>query len=146
MIKCDMRYLLFFILISSIQITWGQDSLSLKSQLLDEVSVSALGSKEPIIKTIGSVSYIQIDDQASTSLFSPMNTIPGVQFEERSPGSYRLNIRGSSLRAPFDVRNVKIYWNGIPITEPGGNTPLNIFNIADLRQSTIIRGPASSKY
>jgi iron complex outermembrane receptor protein len=45
--------------------------------------------------------------------------------EERSPGSYRLNIRGSSLRSPFGVRNVKIYYNNIPFTDPGGNTYLN---------------------
>ena len=50
---------------------------------------------------------------------------PGVRMEERSPGSYRLNIRGSSIRSPFGVRDVKIYYNEIPLTDPGGNTYLN---------------------
>ncbi|MEJ0103149.1 MAG: hypothetical protein WDO19_11585 [Bacteroidota bacterium] len=44
-----------------------------------------------------------------------MNNTPGVRMEERSPGSYRLNLRGSTLRSPFGVRNVKVYlgWNSI---------------------------------
>lgn len=35
-----------------------------------------------------------------------MNAIPGIRMEQRSPGSFRLNIRGSSLRLPFGIRNV----------------------------------------
>ena len=36
--------------------------------------------------------------------------IPGVRMEERTPGSYRLSIRGSLLRSPFGIRNVKVYF------------------------------------
>ena len=37
----------------------------------------------------------------TTSIVAAVNTTPGVRMEERSPGSYRLAIRGSSLRSPF---------------------------------------------
>ena len=43
-----------------------------------------------------------------TSFVSGLNTQAGVRMEERSPGSYRIAIRGSSLRAPFGVRNIKV--------------------------------------
>ncbi|MFM7021239.1 MAG: TonB-dependent receptor plug domain-containing protein, partial [Aquirufa sp.] len=58
------------------------------------------------------------------SFTAALNTQPGVRLEERSPGSYRVAIRGSSLRAPFGVRNVKIYWNNIPFTDAGNNSYL----------------------
>ena len=82
-----------------------------------------------------------------TSLVTALNVvIPGVRMEERSPGSYRLNIRGSSLRSPFGVRNVKVYWNEIPITDPGGNTYFNQFAVNNFDNITIFKGPAGSLY
>jgi iron complex outermembrane receptor protein len=66
--------------------------------------------------------------------------------EERSPGSYRLNIRGSSLRSPFGVRDVKIYLNDIPLTDPSGNTYLNQLSFYNFNSIEIVKGPASSLY
>ncbi|MDH5380789.1 MAG: TonB-dependent receptor plug domain-containing protein, partial [Cyclobacteriaceae bacterium] len=63
-----------------------------------------------------------------------------------SNSSYRINIRGSSLRSPFDVRNVKVYWNGIPYTEAGGSTSFNLLDPSFFGNMEIIRGPSSSLY
>ncbi len=82
----------------------------------------------------------------NASLVSAINTIPGVKMEERSPGSYRINIRGSSLRSPFGVRNVKVYYNGIPFTDPGGNTYLNSLGFYNFQSVEVIKGPGSSLY
>lgn len=81
-----------------------------------------------------------------TNILSAVNTIPGVNMQQRSPQSYRLDIRGSALRSPFGVRNVKIYYNGIPLTDPGGNTYLNELGFDDIHDLTIIKGPAGSIY
>jgi len=81
-----------------------------------------------------------------TSLVNAFNTIAGVRMEERSPGSYRINIRGSSLRSPFGVRNVKVYWNDIPVTDPGGNTYFNQFAFNNFSSIEIFKGPAGSMY
>ncbi len=66
--------------------------------------------------------------------------------EERSPGSYRLSIRGSLLRSPFGIRNIKTYWNDIPLTDAGGNTYLNLIDWSQLQSIEVIKGPASSLY
>src|SRR5690606_6880166 len=39
--------------------------------------------------------------QSPVSFLSAINTTPGVRMEERSPGSYRLALRGSMIRSPF---------------------------------------------
>ena len=83
---------------------------------------------------------------ASGSLVPVLNALPGVRMEERSPASYRLSIRGSLLRSPFGVRNVKVYWNEIPLTDGGGNTYLNLLDIGQLTGAEIIKGPAASVY
>ena len=78
--------------------------------------------------------------------FTALNQAPGVQLEERSPGSLRMSIRGSSLRSPFGVRNVKMYYNGLPITDAGGNTYLNMLSPSALGSVELAKGPAASMY
>lgn len=92
------------------------------------------------------VSKTSLDRYSNTSILPAMNTNPGVRMEERSPGSYRLNIRGSSLRSPFGVRDVKIYFNEIPLTDPGGNTYLNELGFYNFQSMEIIKGTAGSLY
>ncbi|BAV08191.1 iron complex outermembrane recepter protein [Filimonas lacunae] len=80
------------------------------------------------------------------SLVPALNAVAGVRMEERSPGSYRLSLRGSLLRSPFGVRNLKVYWNDIPLTDAGGNTYFNLVDISQLQSLEIIKGPAASMY
>src|SRR6201985_2159678 len=92
------------------------------------------------------VSKSSLDRFGNVSILPALNTAPGVRMEERSPGSYRLNIRGSSLRSPFGVRDIKIYWNEIPLTDPGGNTYLNELGFYNFQSVEIIKGTAGSLY
>ena len=80
------------------------------------------------------------------SLVPAMNTVPGVKMDERSPGSYRLSIRGNLLRSTFGVRNVKIYWNGIPFTDANGTTYINELSLNDIGKIEILKGPSGSMY
>lgn len=92
------------------------------------------------------VSNASLNRFGNVSILPALNSTPGVRMEERSPGSYRLNIRGSSLRSPFGVRDVKIYWNEIPLTDPGGNTYLNQLGFYNIQSLEIIKGTAGSLY
>ncbi|HEY4290029.1 MAG TPA: TonB-dependent receptor [Puia sp.] len=92
------------------------------------------------------VSKASLNRFGNSSILQALNTNPGVRMEERSPGSYRLNIRGSSLRSPFGVRDIKIYWNDIPLTDPGGNTYLNQLGFYNFQSLEIIKGTAGSLY
>ncbi|MBL7873161.1 MAG: TonB-dependent receptor plug domain-containing protein [Cyclobacteriaceae bacterium] len=118
-------------------------------KVLEEVTVRAYEADRPLLQVPASVGLIVQSDLArfsNTSLVSAVNTLPGVRMEERSPGSYRFSIRGSSLRSPFGVRNVKVYWNNLPMTDPGGNTYLNQLDANSINQIEIIKGPGSSLY
>ncbi|MEP6467653.1 MAG: Plug domain-containing protein, partial [Parafilimonas sp.] len=90
---------------------------------LETVTVTAFGSNTNWKNTPAVVAIInknQLQRFDNKTLVPVLNTVAGVRMEERSPGSYRLSIRGSLLRSPFGVRNIKIYWNDIPLTDAGG--------------------------
>lgn len=117
---------------------------------LNEVVVRAYESNRPLLQTAASVGVLSqrdLTDRFGTPTLVPaLNTIPGVRADERSPGSYRLSIRGSLIRSPFGVRNVKVYWNDLPLTDAGGNTALNALDVRALGRAEVIKGPAGSLY
>ena len=119
------------------------------TQTLNEVIVGAYQYNRSLKETpvaLGIVAQKELNRFNSASIVSAMNTIPGVRMEERSPGSYRFSIRGSTLRSPFGVRDVKFYWNGLPLTDGGGNTYLNLLDFDAFGRAEIIKGPGASLY
>jgi iron complex outermembrane recepter protein len=92
------------------------------------------------------ISQAEMNRFNNVSFVPVLNVIPGVKMEERSPASYRLSIRGSSIRSPFGVRNVKFYRNGLPFTDAGGNTYLNLFDFSSIESLEVIKGPGGSLY
>ncbi|MCZ4244629.1 TonB-dependent receptor [Pedobacter punctiformis] len=114
---------------------------------LDEVTVKGYYNKQPILRSVSAVSLVDsnlIRNQQNSSLVSIFNTVPGVRMEERSPGSYRLSLRGSLLRSPFGIRNIKIYVDNFPLTDAGGNTYLNALDVTAVGSLEIYKGPEAS--
>jgi iron complex outermembrane receptor protein len=118
------------------------------STTLNEIVVTAFEQNRAIScgTIIKVLNFNNADRNNKTSLVNAFNAVAGVRMEERSPGSYRINIRGSSLRSPFGVRNVKVYWNSMPVTDAGGNTYFNQFAFNNFSYLEIVKGPAGSMY
>lgn len=96
--------------------------------------------------SISSISKTELQQFSSYSILPAFNAVAGVRMEERSPGSYRLSIRGSLLRSPFGVRNVKVYMDDMLFTDAGGNAYLNLLDINSIGGAEVIKGPAGSIY
>ncbi|GCC52369.1 TonB-dependent receptor [Chryseotalea sanaruensis] len=134
--------LLLFVSITLVQ---AQDSV----RYLQEFTITAFKSNRPISEVAGSISLLaskNLTRFAGNSLVPAVNTIAGVRMEERSPGSYRFSIRGSLLRSPFGIRNIKFYRDGLPFTDGGGNTYLNLLDFDAITSMEIIKGPGASLY
>lgn len=145
--KNSLRLFIAFILLQ--HTSFAQEKQPADSaKTLNEVVISAFEQKRDIANgtIVKLVDNSNADRYNKTSLVNSFNTLAGVRMEERSPGSYRINIRGSSLRSPFGVRNVKVYWNDIPVTDPGGNTYINQFSFNNFSTIEIFKGPAGSMY
>jgi len=128
----------------------GNDTLKRDTtRHLTELTVKGYLIEQPVLSVPASVAVLspsQLALQPENSLVSSMNTVPGVRMEERSPGSYRLSIRGSLLRSPFGVRDVKIYFDEIPLTDAGGNTYLNAVDVNSVQGIEILKGPDGSLF
>jgi iron complex outermembrane recepter protein len=144
--------LLLLALGSVITVTLSAQSVQDSSKTiasLEEVVVQAFHSKTAWKQLPASIAILQKSEFRNSPLpsFVPVfNTVSGVRMEERSPGSYRLSIRGSLLRSPFGVRNIKVYWNGLPLTDGGGNTYLNLIDLSQVTGAEILKGPVAAAY
>ncbi|SFH20429.1 TonB-dependent receptor [Pedobacter insulae] len=114
---------------------------------LNEITVKGYYNRQPLLRAVSAVSLIdsaQFNNQNSASFVGLANSIAGVRMEERSPGSYRFSIRGSLLRSPFGVRNIKVYVDDFPLTDAGGNTYLNLLDVKSVAAMEVYKGPEAS--
>lgn len=140
------RILLVFSILLSLKIV-SQEKVD--TALLDAVVVKGFESNKSLLTTPASITIIGKQSLNATSAFSmlpALNTASGVRMEERSPGSYRISIRGSLLRSPFGIRNVKVYYDDFILTDAGGNTYLNLLDIHSVNGIELIKGPSGSLY
>lgn len=120
-----------------------------RQNVLSEVKVQGYETNRPLLETAGAISIVSSDVLQQTdesSLVRAVNTVPGVKMDERAPASYRISVRGSTLRSPYGIRNVKLYYNGIPLTEANGTTSLNQLDAASIGTIEILKGPTGSIY
>src|SRR5690554_2191286 len=131
---------------------YGQrpDSISKVQEVeFEAVEIIAYFNKQKILgftSSAQSISAEQIENQQTTTLLPALNTVPGIRMEERSPGSYRLAMRGSLIRSPFGIRNVKVYIDEFPLTDAGGNTYLNLLDPSAISSIHVLKGPDGSLY
>jgi iron complex outermembrane receptor protein len=115
--------------------------------ILEEVQVTIFEQKRSALNTPDAfVRTPDLQRLSSINFVSALNSMAGIRMEERSPGSYRIAIRGSSLRAPFGVRNTKVYWNQIPFSDAGNNTYIALLEPALFSSLTVTKGPAAGIY
>ena len=118
-------------------------------QLTSDVVVDAYRKPSRYINSTKSVmvagSFLN-QQNAPGRLLEGINMLPGARMEERSPGSYRLSVRGSTLRSPFGVRNIKVYLDDFILTDATGNTYLNIIDPELIGRTEIYKGPESGDF
>ena len=147
-----MKYLLLLIVFcatGALAQTADTTVIAADSTSLQNVTVKAFESKTKWKDVPASVSVVNKNDLQRfdvSTMVSSLNAVTGVRMEERSPGSYRLSVRGSLLRSPFGVRDIKIYLDDVPFTDATGNTYLNLIDPNQLQSAEIIKGPSSSIY
>ncbi len=106
------------------------------------------------------VSIVRLDKMAlkrATGLFldDAINTnVPGVTMQRRTQsGGQQINIRGygsgmgiRGVNNNFDNQGVKMYLNGIPITDAEGITVMDDIDYGSVSNTEILKGPSGSLY
>lgn len=117
--------------------------------LISEVRIDAYKKPTAFINSTKSVSVISenlLNQNTPERMLESINQIAGARMEERSPGSYRISLRGSTLRSPFGVRNVKVYLDDFILSDASGNTYFNVISPELIDRMEIYKGPESGDY
>jgi iron complex outermembrane receptor protein len=74
--------------------------------------------------------------------------VPGVALANRQNPAQdpRVSIRGFGARSAFGVRGVRVLQDGVPVTLPDGQTPVDVLDVEGADRLEVIRGSASSLY
>ncbi|MFC3157961.1 TonB-dependent receptor [Chryseobacterium arachidis] len=117
--------------------------------LISEVMIDAYKKPTTFISSTKSVSVVSenvLNQNTPERLLESINQTAGARMEERSPGSYRISLRGSTLRSPFGVRNVKIYLDDFILSDASGNTYFNVISPELIGKIEIYKGSESGDY
>ena len=144
---CSMtKFYLFFLFFSgSFLFSQKRDS----ANLISEVKIDAYKKPTAFINSTKSVSVISenlLNQNTPERMLESINQIAGARMEERSPGSYRISLRGSTLRSPFGVRNVKVYLDDFILSDASGNTYFNVISPELINRMEIYKGHESGDY
>ena len=74
--------------------------------------------------------------------------VPGVALANRQNPAQdpRVSIRGFGARSAFGVRGVRVLQDGVPVTLPDGQTPVDVIDVEGADRVEVVRGSASSLY
>jgi iron complex outermembrane receptor protein len=72
--------------------------------------------------------------------------VPGVGVQDRANPSQdpRLTIRGFGARSAFGVRGVRVMRDGVPLSLPDGQTPIDWLELESVGSIEVIRGTAAA--
>jgi len=120
---------------------------------LGDITVQSTRVEESQYKVPAAIGVVDRDDiqlgRQQLGLDESLVKIPGIFAMNRynSAQDLRISIRGFGARAPFGIRGVKIFADGIPSTLADGSTSaVSDIDIGSAQRIEVLRGPASSLY
>lgn len=86
--------------------------------------------------------------QLQVNLSEGLGRVPGLVVRNRNnyAQDLQISVRGFGARAPFGVRGVRLYVDGIPATAPDGQGQVAHFPLGSADRIEVVRGPFSVLY
>ena len=86
--------------------------------------------------------------QTHTQVDRTLGLLPGVTVANRTNPSQdtRVSVRGFGARSQFGARSIRILRDGMPLTLPDGQTPIDYLDLESVGRVDVIRGPAAALY
>ena len=80
------------------------------------------------------------------AIAASLNSVPGVHFLSGALNTNRITIRGVGARTPFGTDKLRLYFNGIPVTNGAGFSTIEAYDLENLGQIEVIKGPKGSSF
>lgn len=121
-----------------------------RERALNPVVTTATRDARQLQRVPVSMSVVDSSTIARTStvgLAEALRTVPGVIAGNLfGTEDARISIRGSGARGGFGVRGVGILLDGVPVTDPDGQTRLDQLDLGAARSIEVVRGPGGAMY
>jgi len=129
----------------------AQDAVraSTRAITLEPVNVTATRREASVFDTPAAVSVRAVPGATpGMNLSEALQGIPGLLVRDRQNYAQdtQLSIRGFGTRASFGIRGLRVYVDGIPATQPDGQSQLSHANLASAERVEVLRGPFSALY
>ncbi|MEO8317766.1 MAG: TonB-dependent receptor [Bradyrhizobium sp.] len=93
------------------------------------------------------IDHSQFDNRPSFSVSDVLRDSPGISVKQgNGPRDFGISIRGSNARNGFGIRNLVIFDDGFPVTQPDGLSRSDLIDPRAYGAIDVIRGPSSALY
>lgn len=101
----------------------------------------------PTGQTATTVDRSQFEDKPAFSVADVLGDSPGISIKQgNGPRDFGISIRGSNARNGFGIRNMVIFDDGFPVTQPDGLSRSDLIDPHAYGAIDVIRGPSSALY
>ncbi|MEH2626742.1 iron complex outermembrane receptor protein [Bradyrhizobium sp. AZCC 1719] len=107
----------------------------------------ALLYQAPNGQTETTIDRSQFDNRPSFSVADVLRESPGISVKQgNGPRDIGISIRGSNARNSFGIRNLVIFDDGFPVTQPDGLSRSDLIDPKAYGAIDVIRGPSSALF
>jgi len=104
-------------------------------------------NQAPTGQTETTIDRSRFDNRPAFSVGDILSDSPGVSVKQgNGPRDVGISIRGSNARNTFGIRNVVIFDDGFPVTQPDGLSRSDLIDPRAYGAIDVIRGPSSALY
>lgn len=101
----------------------------------------------PAGQTETTIDRSQFDNRPAFSVSDVLRDSPGISVKQgNGPRDIGISIRGSNARSTFGIRNLVIFEDGFPVTQPDGLSRSDLIDPRAYGAIDVIRGPSSALY
>ena len=101
----------------------------------------------PAGQTETTIDRSQFDNRPAFSVGDVLRDSPGISVKQgNGPRDFGISIRGSNARNGFGIRNLVIFEDGFPVTQPDGLSRSDLIDPRAYSAIDVIRGPSSALY
>ncbi len=104
-------------------------------------------NQAPAGQTATTIDRSQFENRPAFSVSDVLRDSPGISIKQgNGPRDFGISIRGSNARNGFGIRNLVIFEDGFPVTQPDGLSRSDLIDPHAYGAIDVVRGPSSALY
>ena len=121
----------------------GLESIAFTTEVV-VANVIQINRDATTFSTIENIPLDNININNGTNMLPLFNSLSGVYVHSGALNTNRMTIRGIGARSPFSTRNIKMYYNEIPITSGDGESLMEDLDISSFDKVYVVKGPSET--